>query len=43
MLEKFFEAKLFPIAIEDDMIWSLPSLVSKNKYVTLLPEALGLK
>lgn len=43
MLEKFFEAKLFPIAIQDEMIWSLLSLVSEYKYVTLLLEALGLK
>lgn len=38
---KKIEAKLFPIAIQADVSWSLPSLVSK--YVRLSPEALGLK
>lgn len=37
-----FEAKLFPIAIQDAVGWSLPSLVSEREYGTLSPEALGL-
>lgn len=37
-----FEAKLFPIAIEDAVGWSLPSLVSECENGTLSPEALAL-